>query len=242
MKAMEYKNTKHSLKSTKNITSNIKNSREIILRYLSLYRHFIKNSLQVFMTHRFNLLMSIGANLAWTVAQLISLRILFDKIPQIQGWSEADLVLLLALGQIYVYVEYVVYGGNLNQVGEKIRLGELDQILLKPVNEKFMISFRYVSLPQLIAAFIATTPLLVYSFANQTTLLPEDIAGSIVILLLGLILIYFFRLAFEALNFFFKQTDSLRNTIFFNLRDLTRIPLEIFPKALKGLLTFIRAE
>ncbi len=45
-------------------------------------------------------------------------------------------------------------GGNVFEVNNKVKSGDLDFILLKPINSQFFISFRYVTTNALISLFI----------------------------------------------------------------------------------------
>ena len=49
------------------------------------------------------------ANILWTASQVITLQFLSTKIVAFQNWGFYDLILLLALSQIYYYGAFILY-------------------------------------------------------------------------------------------------------------------------------------
>jgi len=211
----------------------------MIKKYLYLYKQFFKNSIMVFMTHRFNFAMSGLANIVWTVSQLISIRYLFFKIPDIANWTFGDLILLLAFGQAYFYVSWIIYDNNLQQLPKKIIHGELDKMLLKPINIKFLVSFEKISIPQIVVMLTTVVPLTIYGLKFQENLTIINCLLAIIILNLGIIIFYFISLGVTALAFFIGDVESIRFFILHTPSNLNRVPLAIFPKFLQYALTFV---
>jgi len=211
----------------------------MIKKYLKIYQRAIKNSLMTFLVHRFNLAMSGVANIIWTVAQLISLRYLFLKIPAIQGWNFGDLVLLLSFGQAYFYLSWIFYDMNLQQLPIKIIRGDLDKMLLKPVNVKFLASFEKIAIPQILVMISTVTPLFIYGLRLQTSLTITDCFFALIVLGLGIINFYFISLGITALAFFIGDVESIRFFVLHTPTNLNRVPLNIFPQLLQYALTFI---
>lgn len=210
-----------------------------IIKHIKIYRLFVKFSLMVFFTHRFDFIMSAIANLLWTVFQLIGISVLFTKIPDLKGWQFNDLILLLAFSQIFFYTAYIFYDANLDRLGAKIREGEFDRYLLSPVNIKFYASFEKLSIPQVIATIVTLVPLFVYSLGLRDNLSISKLVLSGIVLIIGLIVLYFFRLTLSGLNFFFEETESLKFTLLNGLGEFSRIPLDILPNLARLLFIYI---
>ncbi len=192
-----------------------------------------------FLVHRFNLAMSGIANIIWTLAQLIALRFLFLKIPAIQGWEFGDLVLLLSFGQIYFYISWIFYDMNLQQLPMKIIRGDLDRMLLKPANVKFLASFEKIAIPQILVMISTVTPLFIYGLSLQKSLNFIDCFFALVVLGLGIVIFYFISLGITALAFFIGDVESIRFFILHTPTNLNRVPLNIFPQFIQYALTFI---
>lgn len=193
----------------------------------------------ILLAHRFNLVMSGIANIIWTIAQLISIRYLFLKIPSIKGWEFGDLILLLAFGQAYFYISWIIYDNNLQELPLKVIKGELDKMLLKPANIKFLASFQKTSIPQILVMLTTVTPLTIYGLSFQKNLNLINCLSALLILSLGIIIFYFISLGISALSFFIGSVDTVRFFVLHAPTNLNRVPLSIFPKFVQYGLTFI---
>lgn len=208
-------------------------------KYLKIYLLFVKNSLQLFMSHRFNFFMGIAANLIWTVSQLISLRFLFDKINTFQGWGFPDIVLLLGLGNIYYYTSFLVYDVNLSDLPRKIITGQFDRMLTKPINVKFLSSFELIMVAQFLPMSTIAIPMILFGLIGRQALTIGQILAAALILSLGIIAFYFLTLALIGLTFFIENASSLKDFATQRTAELTRIPISFFPKVVQGILSFI---
>lgn len=208
-------------------------------RYLKIYNMFISSSIKLFLTHRFNFLMDVLANIVWTVSQLISLRFMFDKMTSFEGWSFQDLVLLLGFAQIYVYVSYMIYDANLSNLPKKIISGEFDRMLTKPINIKFISSFEKIVVAQLIPSTITVLPLIVYGMMGRQNLSLQNIFLAILVTTGGMITFYFLTLAIIGLSFFFDSALSIKDFLVQRTSDLSRVPITFFPKSVQLILMYI---
>ena len=209
-----------------------------IKKYLRIYKYYFKNSILILLAHKFNLLMSAVANLVWTFLQIVTLHLLFDKIPKVQDYAFSDLVLLLAFTQCFVYTTYIFYDVNLDKFANKLREGDFDRMLLKPINVKFQASFEQVAIAQIFSMLITVFPLLYIGFSTQENLNIFNSIIAFLVLILGIVILFFFRLSIAGLNFFFEETQSLKATVLDSARELVRVPLDLFPKIFTYIFTF----
>jgi len=207
--------------------------------YLKIYYQFLKSSVSLFMSHRFNFFMGALANIVWTAGQLISIRYLFSRIDKFQGWDFADLVLLLGLSQIYYYTAFVIFDVNLDRLPRKIVSGDFDRMLTKPVNIKFLVSCEQVAVAQIIPLFTTVVPLIVYGLSLRPDLRATGILASLPVVILAFGIFYFISLSTAALSFFVADVQSLRDFVLRSSLNLVRIPLDVFPKLVQLALTFI---
>ncbi len=208
-------------------------------RYLKIYYLFVKNSIKLFLSHRFNFLMGILANAVWTISQLVSLNFLFSKISNFQGWSYSDLILLLGFGQIYVYFTYMIYDLGMSSIPKKIINGEFDRMLTKPINIKFLSSFESIAVSQLIPMIVTVVPLLLYGLNGRGNLSTLNIFLAFGLCFLGIVAFYFLSLALIGLTFFIENAQSLKDFLTQRTSDLSRIPVTFFPKLVQYSLTYI---
>ena len=210
-----------------------------MIRYLKIYYLFLRNSVKLFVSHRFNFLMGILANTIWTASQLFSLRFLFAKISTFQGWGYPDLVLLLGFGQIYVYTSFMIYDINLSNLPKKIISGDFDRMLTKPINIKFLSSFETIAVAQFIPMIVTVTPLFIYGLIGRQNLSVFHILAALLLCVFGIIAFFFLSLALIGLTFFVENAQSIKDFLAQRSTDLSRIPVTFFPKAVQYTLTFV---
>ncbi len=209
-----------------------------IYRYIKIYKRYIINSMMLFMAHRFNLLMSIVANLIWSIAQIVSLEFLYENISGLEDWSKAEMFLLMALGQVNFYFFNILYIHNLRDLSKKILKGEVDILLTKPINIIFHLALHRLNISQIFSFFVSVVPFFYLSIpALQGIRLVVYLQGFI-ICVLGLIIYFFFFLWVAGLSFFidnFAEVWKLLTRLF----DFGRIPLDILPGFLRFIITFV---
>lgn len=208
-----------------------------IIRYIKIYILYFKQSVMVFMSHRFNLVMSAVGNFVWTFGQLISMRFLFTKLPEIQGWTFHDLVVLLAFGQCAVYFSFIFFEANLSKVGGKIIKGELDNKLVKPISIMFQLSFEDVLVAQIIPMFITVLPLFIYGFSGISGIEFIDLVLAILVLIIGLIIKYYSLVMVSGLFFWVDRTHVF--SIYTETREFNRVPPTLFPKWVENAFTYV---
>lgn len=208
-------------------------------RYLKIYWLFFKNSWQLFMSHRFNFFMGALANVLWTISQLVTLQFLFTKVGSFSQWSFGDLILLLALGQLYIYFAWMVFEPNLGDLFNKINSGAFDRMLTKPLNIRFLSSFERFQVAQLFPMLTTVIPLIIYGLSTRQSFNLLDLIMALIICLFGTIAFYLLNLALSGLTFFFEDIQSIKDFVVTRTVDLSRVPLTIFPKIIQYALTFV---
>lgn len=206
-------------------------------KYIRIYILFIKNSLAILASHRFNLFMSAMGNIAWTVGQVVSLQFIFERVQGFDGWSINDMILLLGLGQLFVYVMFILYFDNHALLQPYIVNGELEKYLTKPVNTKFFLSFENVQIAQILPLFVAVIPLIIIGVRDLRVVSLVDIIFCLLVLLIGMVVFFFMSLTLTGLNFFTDDASSIRDAVM-NLTDMSRIPLRFFPSPVQFVFTF----
>src|SRR5690606_5002690 len=107
-------------------------------RYLKIYKVLVKRTFIHLLSHRFNVFMTCLTGVIWTVGQLLSVRFLYTRIDTFEGWRFEELILLLAFGQVFVYINFTFYFENLNRFAKKLLMGEFDRYLTYPLNTRFL--------------------------------------------------------------------------------------------------------
>lgn len=121
------------------------------MRYIRLYRVFIKQSLMKLMAYRANFLLVFITNFAYFAVQLIFLQVIFSQVDSLAGWTKYEM--FFYIGSFNIIDSLWVFGPYFNLIGipELIRSGMLDYYITKPVSSQFIISLRKVEIGSLVS-------------------------------------------------------------------------------------------
>lgn len=130
---------------------------------------FLQNSLIREMTFRGNLLITIVTRGFWFAAQLVLFDIIYRNVNSINDWSREDYFTFMATGMLINAIVETFFMPNCAHFSELIRNGDLDFVLLKPIDTQFLVSFEKVNLAMLNQVLLAGA-LLCYSLLHLSHL------------------------------------------------------------------------
>ncbi len=183
--------------------------KEVFKKYFILYRAFFKASAISEIEFRLNFAMKIFNDIIWYAAQVFTFEVLFLHTKLIGTWDVYQTRVFLGVLFIIDAMYMIFLQENLDKFSEKVRKGELDLLLTKPVNSQFMISFQKVSVSCFGNLMIATG-----WFVSSLLNLQEVSWGrSLWIFLLvpcGFTILYSIRFCMAALSVILVRADNLQ--------------------------------
>lgn len=121
------------------------------MRYIRLYREFLKQSLMKLMAYRANFFIIFISNFTYFAVQIIFLHIVFSSVNSLAGWTKYEMIFYIGtfniIDSLFIFGPYF----NLLSFPELIRSGMLDYYITKPVNSQFIISLKNVEIGSLIS-------------------------------------------------------------------------------------------
>jgi ABC-2 type transport system permease protein len=114
--------------------------------YWRVLKTFVRNSLVREMAFRANFVLEIVTRAFWFAAQLVLFDLIYRNVPTINGWSRYEFLAFLATGMIINTLIEAFFMPNCANFSELIRTGNLDFVLLKPIDTQFLISFEKLDL------------------------------------------------------------------------------------------------
>ncbi|WP_417380328.1 ABC transporter permease [Gimesia sp.] len=130
---------------------------------------FLRNSLIREMTFRGNLLITVVTRGFWFAAQLILFDIIYRNVNSINDWTRDEYFAFMATGMLINAFVETFFMPNCANFSELIRNGNLDFVLLKPIDTQFLVSFEKVNLAMLNQVLLAGA-LLLYSLLETVHL------------------------------------------------------------------------
>lgn len=201
--------------------------------YLRVFWTFFRNSLVREMTFRGNFLITVLTRAFWFAAQLTLFEIIFRSVPAINDWNREEYFAFMATGMLINAIVETFFMPNCANFSELIRKGDLDFVLLKPIDTQFLISFEKVNLPMLNQVLFATALLgySLFSLAEQGKfvggLSALNVAMYLLLLAAGVAFFYSLMIALASTSIWFGRNQGLYD-FWFYVTVFARYPRSIY--------------
>ena len=208
------------------------------MRYLKLYGTYAKLSLMSKLVYKVNAIVGIVAFLFTEATSLLTLYFLVRAVPSIDGYSIYHIGLLFGLTNMAVGIDHLLTDRLWTVAYFEVKLGKLDHMFLRPLPILFQVIASQIQLEALGELIIATAMIILCG--SQVKIVGG--VGAILLVILGIIcaavIISSFKILVASLAFKFKRSGPLLQFIY-NFSGFTKYPLNIYPKAIQVILTFI---
>lgn len=197
----------------------------------------MKLNLQTDLAYRTNtLLISLGSGF-YNVGAVLFIEFLFSKIPLITGWDKWDLIFLYGVGQLFAYLYLFSSYKNIYSFNDKIRTGDFDFFLTKPINTLIystLNSFLFDNLISLIQ------PAIIIGYAVINKVYTISLIGIIIAILsmfLTLVIVHFLCIITILPSFWATEQQFWR--FFGETSDIMNYPYEIFENKITRFIFFV---
>jgi ABC-2 type transport system permease protein len=113
--------------------------------YLRIYLAFARTSLSAELTHRGNFLARLVVERVWLAVVLLFFRELYERTDAIAGWDRYQFLFFLGSHFALSGVAQTFFLDNCIEFAELVRSGDLDFVLLAPLDEQFLLSSRGIT-------------------------------------------------------------------------------------------------
>ncbi|HEU0163871.1 MAG TPA: ABC-2 family transporter protein, partial [Thermomicrobiales bacterium] len=197
-------------------------------RHGRLWRRFLMLAVVREAQFRAHFVATVVVGLAQVVVALIPILLIFNFTSAVHGWSQADLIVLLGIHQLVSALLAIAIAPNVTRMTEYITHGDLDLMLIRPVDAQFYVTFRWLQPAEAFNVAIGIG-LVVVGLARAGEMPGLVAIGQGVLLLLcGVILL---TCAWSAIAFciFWVSSLHLGMTIFYDVMDAGRYPVVFYP-------------
>ena len=207
-----------------------------ISHYLSVYMSFASTSFAKAMDFRLNFILLIILDICFYSTTLASVDILYDHVTTIGPWKRDQLMFFLSFMLFIDYLHMSLVSESFWQLSFKVRTGELDFEILKPISILFSVFFRYVR-PSGVPLFFVTSSILIYhGLKVELSLFNWIILPILIFLSFTLRIILEFAIA--TVTFWMVETISI-NFVRMQLQSLGRWPDFVYSSYPKRIFTTI---
>jgi ABC-2 type transport system permease protein len=194
----------------------------------------VMNELQ----YRANFFVQLLQTIVFTGTGLIALALIFQHTDDLEGWTRPQLLVVLGM--------YTAVGGfigfmiepNMGRIMSDVRLGTFDYVLTKPVDSQVLASFREFRIWRLVDVAVGAVVALWGVVEIADGLAAADIAGFVVTVFVGMVLVYCIWLIVTTGAFWFVRMDMVQD-LFTGMYRAGQYPVTVYPVWLRLILTYL---
>ena len=115
-----------------------------VAKYLRLLAHLARYTLNRELAFRGNFLVKVSVEVLWLGIMIAFYRTVFARTSNVAGWSEPDYFFFVGCYFALNGLVETLFFENCNEFAELVRTGDLDFLLLRPIDEQFLVSLRRI--------------------------------------------------------------------------------------------------
>ena len=205
---------------------------------LNIYRRLVGASVRTQLQFRTSLIMETVSAFAIAFSDFIEILVIFGHLPSLGTWSVAEVGFLYgAAGIGFALCDWVI--GSIERIGEMVRSGRFDTIMLRPAGTLVQIAGADLALRRLGKLAQA---LIVFVVASNRLHIAWDLrrVGLVFMMVISAALIYIsVFLVTAAVQFWIIGGSELGNALTYGGGYFTSYPLPIFGIWLRRLLAYV---
>ncbi len=175
------------------------------LRYIRLWLAFFRNSLTRDMEFKMNFIGNLFIDSIFYGSLFFFFSVIFSYVDALGDFSKDAVMIFLIITYLTDTVFIFFFGSNTFQVNRMVVKGDLDMLLLKPVNPLFFISFRYVCTYAPISMCILLGLLLRVTYLYSPSIGIINYIAFFISFLLGVLILYCVEFIIACLVFWYKN-------------------------------------
>ena len=209
-----------------------------IRRHARLWRGCFSLSLVREAQFRGHFLTTVVIGLAQILLGIVPVLVLFDYTGDIHGWTRADVIVVLGVQQALMGMIGMIISHNMWAMMESVRNGELDQMLIRPVDAQFYAATRWIRPDQIFNVLTGLAIVLIGLANGRGVPGPAAWLQGVLIFLCGFVMIACLYMA-VAYCAFWTQSMASAALVVSDILEAGRYPVWFFPLAMRLVLTWI---
>lgn len=205
--------------------------------YRCVFLAIVKNSVDRELYYKANFFIRIATDLVWYILNLVFFQVIYMNSNGLGGWSLYDVIFFMGNVFIVDSLNMVFFYPNIMNIPGLVRSGELDNILLLPVNSRFFISLRKINISSLVNAGFGVLLVLYAGIKMNTEIHLLKIPVYLMLLANGVLLMYSILFIAATLSIYVKKSDGLITSLF-DLFNLGMKPESIYGSLFRRIITY----
>lgn len=173
------------------------------------------------------------------VIQLLVFQAIYSKVDRIGNWGQGDMILFIGTFSLINALNMSIYFFGVNSIPEKIRTGEIDLYLTKPVSPLLRLTFEQVN-PGALPLVIFSIAIILYGInAAGADVTISSVSGYAVSVGMMTVLFYELEVIIRSLAFFTMSSDGVLQIEMSGLDLCMQIPGTVFYGAYKFVFYYV---
>jgi ABC-2 type transport system permease protein len=197
--------------------------------YWRVWSTFARNSLVREMSFRGNFITEVITRAFWFCAQLVLFDVIYRQVDLIDDWTRPQYFAFMATGMLINACVEALFMPNCAELSELIRTGNLDFLLLKPIDTQFLVSFRVIDWAMINQILMASV-LLGYALDRvDAVVTPAHAAMYVLLLASGVAFFYSLMIILASTSVWFGRNQGLYD-FWFYVTVFARYPQNIYAR------------
>lgn len=209
------------------------------MEHIKLYFHFMKIAFTRMSEYRGSFLWTNISKGLHFVAQFLLLWIMITKFKTINGWLPYEVLMLYSLTFASYSIAGCFFMHPCTNLSERIKSGEFDEVLTKPINHFLYYFSREASFGYLSNISVAVLVLVICFIKLQIQLTLFKVLFLLVTVISGIFINGAFFVIGSIPAFWVMKSEDIMHVFISGIRSYTRYPITIYHKAIQVILTFI---
>jgi viologen exporter family transport system permease protein len=198
-----------------------------IVKYLRLYGQLGRYTLARELAFRENFLVKVAVEALWLCILLAFYNVVFARTSIVADWTKAEYLFFVGCYFALNGLIETLFLENCNEFAELVRKGDLDFLLIKPVDEQFLITCRRIDWSTFPNVLMGIGVMLFALRDLQWEFDAVRLFAFLAMFACGIVLSYAFMVALTAVSVWMVRNQSLME-MWWLFSSLARYPREIF--------------
>lgn len=181
----------------------------VLRKSWSLYKAFFRASLTADLEYRANFVTRILTDIFWYAAQIMSFEVIYRHTETIGSWNVHQTRVFLGIIFVVDAFYMIFVSENLDRFSEKVRKGDLDLLLTKPVNSQFMVSLQRAN-TAILGNLLMGLSWLTWALLSLPEFSWPRLLWLLVLIPCSLVLTYACRFFFSSMAVIFTRAENLQ--------------------------------
>lgn len=208
------------------------------MRFLRLYKTFVKQHLKNLMEYRVDFLTGAMSFMINQVTNILFISIIFTQIPKLSGWSYYEIIFIYGFSLLPKGLDHLTTDNLWKVAYFIVRRGDFDKYLTRPINPLVHVIIENFQLDAL-GEFITGIVLFGYSLVKLGIhFTVADVALLIIAVIFGTMIFTSIKIACAAIAFWVKTSGNILQVLYMS-SDFARYPATIYSKGVRFIISYV---